>query len=327
VAKNTNGEGRLGFLDAIGELFGHRTEPEAAERPDSPADLGGLDAQFSAAIRELDQKVEEFRKVDGPAAGTSRSAEADRAAQRKKRMQESHRAIREDIEKMHTQIGTGLSGADLDALIEPLQELEKLAAEGRDSHELLPRARFAIANRLLLESGELAVTRLLALLERAGVAWPDPDLNPKASPERVEASQRRRRASVREAFLRDGFERTGERMFGVVSAWGSDYPDRGSPLWQETVLEGVAAGIRARLVEDFVGALRADRQAILGLIEDSIGKQVNALQDVVRQGVSSLDQAHRAVASSLRVLDEVVPGIAWEHVRSKLPEARGEFAD
>lgn len=325
MGEKSEGEGKLGFLDSIGRLLGRRKEPEAAASP-QPADaFRKLEAEFETAIGALDKKVEEYRSVATRTAGAPEAKGPDRSTLRQQRLQTAYRAIREDIEKMHARLGTGLAGSDLDALADSLGELETIASEGRDSHELLPRARFAIAKRLLHESGELAVARLLALLERAKMGWPDPNYWPKATPEQVEQSQRRRRAEVRESFLSQSFGRTAERMLGIVAAWGADYPERDSLLWQETVLEGIAAGIRARLLEDFVELLRADRQLLLGRVEESIGKQVTSLQGVVDKGVRSIQQASQAVASSLRALDEVVPEIAWQHVRSKLPEARGEF--
>ena len=57
-----------------------------------------------------------------------------------------------------------------------------------------------------------------------------------------------------------------------MTAWGSDYPDQGSPLWEETVLAGVAAGMRGQLVRDFVELLRRDREALLRRIEDARGE-------------------------------------------------------
>jgi hypothetical protein len=319
-------EGKLGFIDSIAARLGRRPEPAGAEPPAQQGDaFGRLEAEFAAAIRELDKKVEEHKRVSSSATGAPETAAVDRAAARQKRVEEAHRAVREDIEKIHAQLGTGLGSKDLDALADSMIELEKLSAAGRDSHDLLPRARFSILNRLLLESGELAVARLVALMERAEMAWPDPNYWPRATPEQVERSQLRRRAEVREAFLVQGPGRTAERVLGIVSAWGSDYPDRESPLWKESVLEGVAAGIRARLLDDFVAVLRADRELLLGRVEDSIGKQVTALQGVVQKGVRSIEQANQAVASSLRALDQLVPEIAWQHVLSKLPQARGEF--
>jgi hypothetical protein len=170
------------------------------------------------------------------------------------------------------------------------------------------------------------VARLVALLQRAKLDWPDPThYRPSAKPDEIERSRRRRLAEVREAFLAHDLERAAERTFGIVRAWGGDYPDRGSPLWEESVLEGVAAGIRGALLKEFVEVLRRDRELLLSRTEAAIGKELAALQGAVASGVRSIEQANAAIASSLRAIDEVVPGIAWEHLRSQLPSARGEL--
>jgi hypothetical protein len=235
--------------------------------------------------------------------------------------------MREDIEKMHARLGTGISGADLDALRGLLEELDADEAAGKSSHDLLPRARYAIAEKLRAESGELAVARVVALLERQKMGWPDPTRpSPTATPEEIERSRRRRLADVRRVFLADGFARTAESLQGIVKGWGSDYPDRGSPLWEACVLEGVAAGIRGQLLREFVELLRRDREQLLGEVEGLVGKEIGALQQAMAGGVHSLEQARRAVESALKVIDEVLPGIAWERIRTELPAARGELA-
>jgi hypothetical protein len=115
-------------------------------------------------------------------------------------------------------------------------------------------------------------------------------------------------------------------MLGIVRGWGADYPDRGTPLWEECALEGVAAGIRAQLVRDFVELLRREQDALLARVEASVGKELAGLQATLHGGVQSIEQASEAVASSLRVLDQMVPEIAWQQVRAQLPQARGELA-
>jgi len=188
------------------------------------------------------------------------------------------------------------------------------------------RARYAISQRLQAEAGELAVARLIDLLQREKMSWPDPiQLGPSVSAEEAERSRRRRLAEVREAFLATGLKRTADRILGIVSAWGSDYPERGSPLWEESVLEAVASGIRADLVKEFVEVLRRDKDVLLDKTESSVGKELDALRKALQGGITSIDQANQAVASALRVLDEVFPEIAWEDVRSQLPRAKGEW--
>jgi hypothetical protein len=240
-------------------------------------------------------------------------------------MQDAHRAIREDIEKMHGRLATKLGTAELEELSAYLKELDTIAQEGKDSHSLIPRARYSISARLWHEAGELAVTSLVSRLEHEKLSWPDPIRHsPFAVPEEIERSRRRRLTEVRESFLSHGFEKAADRMLGVVQGWRSDYPDRGSPLWEETVLEAVGAALRGQLVREFVETIRRDREQILGRTEELIGKEIGALHKALEGGVTSIEQANQAVASSLRVLDEVVPELAWEHVRSQLPQARGE---
>jgi hypothetical protein len=83
--------------------------------------------------------------------------------------------------------------------------------------------------------------------------------------------------------------------------------------------------MRAQLLKDFVELLRRDRDVLLARIEKSVGNELAALQAVLGGGVRSIEQASLAVASSLRVLDEIAPEIAWEHVCAELPQARGEL--
>lgn len=323
-------ESRLGFLDSLAGLF--RGKPDEAP-PAAPAtvDFDALRAGFDAALRDLNDKAEECRRqreaTSAALVGGGPSPE-DRAAERARRIAELHRAIHDDIASAHQKLGTGLSASELDATARDLEEFAAAAEEGRDSHELIPRARLAIARRIQQEAGELAVARLVELMRRQDLGWPDPThYRPSEKREEIEAFQRRRLAELRDSFMAHGLGRTAERMRGVVTAWGSDYPDRGTPLWQETVLEGVAAGIRAELVKECLELVRRDLDVIMARTEATIGKELAALQQVLKAGVTSLEQANLAAASALGVVDEVVPDLVWEHVRSQLPHARGEWPD
>lgn len=317
-------EGGLGFLDSLERLLRRRT-PEPA--PAQPAEaLTKIEEDFAAALRSLNEKAESFRQVaaDAGEAWTShRQTAEEREAERERRMQTAHQQMRHDIEAMHSRLGSGLAGPDLDAIRRVLSELAAIEAAGQGSHALLPRARWAIGEKLRAESGERALARTASLLRKQEMGWPDPIRHaPSATPEEVERAQRRRLADLRRQFLADGFERIGEIMLGIVRGWGSDYPDRGSPLWESCVLEGVAAGIRGQLIRQFFECLQEDREQVLKEAEAAIGKELTTLQGVLAGGVHSLEQANEAVIGALRVVDQVVPTIAWEHLRARLPAAR-----
>lgn len=140
----------------------------------------------------------------------------------------------------------------------------------------------------------------------------------------AETRRARRLGDVRAAFLAQDFERAADGVLGVVRGWGSDYPDRGTPLWEETVLEAVAGAFRGRLVQTFIDVVRRDREQIMARMDEAIGAQLASLQSVLAGGVHSIEQANQAVSGCLRVIDDVLPELAWAHVRAVLPEARGE---
>jgi hypothetical protein len=141
------------------------------------------------------------------------------------------------------------------------------------------------------------------------------------TPEELESSQRRRLGDTRATFLTYELGRIAERLQGIVSGWGADYPDRGSHLWQESVLKGVACAIWGRLIEDFVEKLEHDREHLLTRTERFMGNELAALRAALENRTGSIAETTDAVARALRVLDEVVPEIAWELVRARLSEA------
>jgi len=319
--------GKFAFLDPLARLF--RAQPETApSEPDATQSIASVVTSFDSAVRGLEKKIEESRRATRPGerdAATGYTTAEDRAAASQRRMEQAHRAILEDIEKMHVRLGTELAGADLVELATYLQTLHADVAAGKDSHSLMPRLRYAIAHRIVKES---AVARLVDTLQRAKLGWPDPTCyRPSATPEEIERSRRRHLEGVRESFLAQDLERTAERVVGIVRGWKSDYPDRGSPLWEDCVLQCVAAGIRGRLVREATELLRRDRDLILEQAQASIGKELDAIHAALEGGVHSLEQANRAVASAFGVLDQIVPEIAWKHVKSHLADARTTAGD
>jgi hypothetical protein len=316
------------FLQTLIGLFRAKPAEGPPTKPNEDGDFEALRANFAAALHDLDEKAEEYRRrraAASSAPGVSRSMAEDRAAERERRMADIRQIIRKEISSMHEKLGTGV-GADLEALSASLEEVAVEVDAGKESHELIPRARARAVQRLQKEAGELALARLDVLRRRQNLEWPDPTHHdPWAPSEEIERSRRRHLAEVREYFLGQSLSRTAERLLGIVTVWGSDYPHPGSPLWEETVLEGVAAGIRGDLVMEWIAVARRNEDDIVNLAKASIGKELIRLQQVLKAGITSIEQANRAAASALRVLDDVVPDLVWERIRSQVPRARGEW--
>jgi hypothetical protein len=183
--------------------------------------------------------------------------------------------------------------------------------------------RHAVTERLRAEAGAMAMDRLLARLKRRSLIWPAPaHCAPGASHEEVDAARRRRMSNVRAAFVEYDLERIAERAQGIVWGWGGDYPDRGSLLWRESVLIGVAATIWGRLLQHFVELLRQDADLLLSRIEELIGARLPVLQSALDRETAPTSETRAALASSLRVLDEVIPEMGWQLVSARLPRVR-----
>ena len=84
-------------------------------------------------------------------------------------------------------------------------------------------------------------------------------------------------------------------------------------------------GSRVTFVRECITVTRRDEGELVSLAQVSVGKELIALQQALKAGVTSIEQANQAAASALRVLDEVISDLVWEHVRSQLPQARGEW--
>lgn len=304
---------KLGSLDSLGHLSAatEARAQSAAPAQKEPGSFAKLEADFEAALRNLKDRVAEQTRTSSGATTRGIAAKACTEA----RINACHRAMREDIEKMHDRLATGLAPEGIDSIAAFLRDLDSTLAAGRDSNSLLPRLRSAIAMKLRAEAGELAVARVVALLEAEKLVWPLPSCyRPSADRAEIERSRRLRIAEVRQSFISHDLGRTIERMLGVVRAWGGDYPDRGSPLWEETALEGVAAGIRGQLLGEFVEVLRRERDRLLAQTEASIRRELFALQTSVVRDVHSLDHFDTTLANLLQTLDEEIPGIAWKLV-------------
>ena len=103
---------------------------------------------------------------------------------------------------------------------------------------------------------------------------------------------------------------------GIERAWQADYPGPGTPLWRELVLEGVATALRARILQGYYERLLANKAKIVDRATELVGRELAALQAALAEkNLTSLEDAQRVATTSRRVLDEVIPEIAWQVIK------------
>jgi hypothetical protein len=317
------GSRMLGLIDSLGNFV--RPRPSVMYDPARALDrFSAIESEFETMLAAVSKRIGSQRII-APRAEPAPIAAPKSDEERRRRKETAHRAMRADIEAKHASLRTALTPADLDDIVAFLQQLNDVVRSGRDSLMVIPRVRCAVTQRLRAEAGAIALDRLLARLRRKGLSWPHPAwYYPGASHGDIEASKQRRMSDVRTAFVGYGLERIAERAQGIVRGWGGDYPDRGSLLWRESVLVGVAAATWGRLLQHFVELVRQDGDLLLSRIEESVGERLPRLHAVLDGGLASVPEAQEVFAASLRILDVMIPEIAWQLVKARLPRVHLE---
>jgi len=322
---SANRHGSFDFVDRLIDLF-HHSDAKPAPSANAPK-LSSLNQQFETALGTLEQIIEQ-RKREIEQSGSSdwkRTLKVEKEEVKKAREEKIQKRILHDIEQTHSRLQTGIRANDLVRLRAFLIKAAEIASTGEQSHEILPRCRFSILKRLHLEAGFLSLKELDTFLDQQGESWPvtvprDPSITPEETQEVIKRNKDQRRKE----YLNYSINKSSFLVLGIVEAWKSDYPEPGSALWNSVVLEAVATALRAKWLDRFSQKLRHDRAFIENKASELLGEKVSELNQSIQGGVTSLSDAHRVVASSLKILDEIIPELAWEHLQNAFPELKGQ---
>jgi hypothetical protein len=320
--QSSHGQGPFDFIDRLIDLFHHPVSEKS--QPKSDKDLF-LNEQFKTALTALEETIEKQQREQDQETqfGWKKTLKVEDEETKKQKEQNVHHQIRVDVEAAHQRLHTGISSHELELLKDYLVHVDETVSSGEDSQEVLPRSRTAILKRIHYEAGFLALDEMDDYLEKQHETWPTiSPKNPTLSSDEVKAIVERNRIKIRKNFLNYNIHQSSLLIVGIVEVWKSDYPQANSDLWKSVVLEAVATALRARLMHLFSTRLRHDRKSIEKKATELIGEKVAELNRTLQGGVISLNDAHRVVSSSLKILDEVIPDIAWQHLQKALPEAK-----
>lgn len=319
---NHNGNGHSLF-DAISQLFG-KSAPSAPVVADKTPSLPEMENAFNTALQQLNGKIEQLQKEKQVQTEVSPSAPAE---ERQRRIEREHALILDDILSMHRKLATGIDPPALDALAKFLGESAEKIIEGPSLQEVMPCCRRGILRRFHREAGGVAWAELEERLATGHEAWP---ATTQRDPFESDATfAHRQQLKYRETcndFVNYDIVRSSDLIRGIERAWQSDYPEPGTPLWRELVLEAVATALRTRILQRYYDRLLKNKEKIVGRAAELVGQELGTLQTVLAEkNLTSLADAHRVATASTRVLEEVIPEIAWQVIRAEEggEEARG----
>ncbi|MBE0575951.1 MAG: hypothetical protein IH613_08640 [Desulfuromonadales bacterium] len=318
----SNGQGPFDFIDRLIGLFHH--SDSSVPKP-APGEKEPLNKQFETSLIALEKTIEKQQreKESEMKFGWQRALKVEDEEVKKNKEQKIYEKIRQNIESAHLRLDTGISSHELDLLKEYLVNANQIFTSGEKSHEVLPRCRASILKRIHSEAGSLALNQMDDYLAKQNETWPTrPPRNPAISTEEIQEIAKHNLITMRKNFIKNSIHQSSLLIVGIVDVWKSDYPEDDSDLWKSVVLEAVGTALRAKLMHLFTTKLRHDREFIENKISELIGAKVAELNHALQGGVTSINDAHRVVSSSLKILDEVIPTLAWEHLQKVVSAAK-----
>lgn len=307
------------FLNTIIHSFEHFFSDEGRKEPAAPltpqqqfartaSELG----QSLGALNELGRSLQERFPVEGAPAAETVDRELQDTTYHRHRM-------RDAILKAHQQLGTGLEVSMLEALDQGMEQLLPHLGDcaGQD---IAKRVTSCCLHRIFREVGLLSWDRVMHLIDRAGLKWPPPSgMSPSATSEEIAQAAERNRCVDGESFLDRSPAQARELMLGVVKVWRAAYPAENTSLWQETVWQGVAAGLRIYLFEQAAAAMQHDPQNIAS-VQRLLEQELQSTRDLLSQGLQSPAQLKSVLAETDRLCRQDVPDLVWELVRPQVCE-------
>ncbi len=292
--------------------------PTAAPPTVAPLDVPvapELDASLSALqtlSKEIGRRMREGRG-ETSLVGERIDVQAVLKAAEKPRQQ-----IAEDIVAMHERLGTGLRRAELERLQQDLTPL--LPHLEKEQGGIVERTYFHVLTRVLHETAALAWAELTERMEKAGLRWPEPSgTSPSATPEELEAARVRSLEGARRNFLETRPEHVCDRVFGLVRIWRASYPPRGSDLWFQQCLLGVASGRQLQLFEEGAALLLgSEGEEVKARLRQAASDSLAQARLMLQRGTQSLEDVNAMLVSTDRLASKLAPDLVWDWLQPRL---------
>ena len=304
------------FGGMLKSLSGRKQEPVSqAEKPEPLIEPAKL---LDGTLAELQKRKEALQKSRVQTSGSSIHATVIASDNVQLMMDQLHAKIRADILTFHQTLKTGINEETLNRSQALLRELDGIVS-GKSGSGFESRIRTAVIKQILAQCGKASWATLQSLLERADLTWPEPTgLSPWAEPKDKTAATDRMLSETAEAFYNSSPARIADRMFGVVGVWKANYPDQDSPQWRQLVIQGVGQGIFGYTVMEATNMIRNESEELKSEAIRMISTEVESVQNALENGISSPQDIDKILEQVSELCDEVIPGLAWDSVASRV---------
>ncbi|MGE0494101.1 MAG: hypothetical protein AB7S38_33130 [Vulcanimicrobiota bacterium] len=287
-------------------IFQHHHQPEEVLEPPS---IDALQAELADLARAIRAKATALENGDTPDARFQREHR-----QELEQRQQARQRLEAAIMAMHGRLGTGLDHQEC----QRLSEFVKSHKPGV-SAKLEAEVDQAVMDYLYFKVGELAWIRLSQSMAGPALEWElSAELLHGRPPSEVKTLKTQKTEEMRLEFLDMTPQETAEMMVGEVKVWSTLYPDPGTWLWNETVLQGVGSALRAALYEQVLDLWEQRPQQLDALLQQMMTRKLSEASAALRNGIHSLTEANQILASLRQCCREELPQVVWQYLEPRL---------
>ncbi len=285
--------------------------------------------KFSPIEKELDSSLDvirnKFQRIQA-----SHTLQGERISEEeikhRRFIDERNRAQEElfdDIIRSHREFGTSLTADDLWSLHDVLHkeaDHEATCSKETSFHEHI---ECNLLSFLRGKAGEQAWQQVEGSSARSHTPFPIPSsMIDHAEPERTEQIRKERKKQARDDLLKMPAPQLAELILGNVPVWVYSYPTKDTYLWHLTVLQGVAAGLAAQFLMEYLAIWEKNSAEILKKIQKEFMDEIRELR---QRGESAADisKAFSVSMELQRISREEIPEYIWKYISSKLKTPRG----
>ena len=312
VHKEERGKGLFSF-------FGHRLERLFTSTKPQEEELPPIEKELEWSLEEVQKKLEAAqvaRKVDMDVMAKERMKHEDLIEKRNR----SQALLFKESAEYHGKFGTGLKEEDLWSL----HSFMKNAADHEmdcSSHEHLHKHIecnvMSFFRQKALEKGWDSVEQYV---EKFGIPFPVPSSMLDHEDEvRNEKVKEERKKAAGEDFRKMPPHQLAEMILGNVPVWVYSYPEKDSYLWLLTVLQGVAAGIAAKLFLNYLGFWERNSSLLLKKIEREFFGKIRVIHERGKEA-TDLTEVFSVSRELQRISKKDIPDYIWSEMSSELKE-------
>jgi hypothetical protein len=289
--------------------------------------LAPVDAEkdeFLPIDKELDSSLEVIRKKLQQA-GASHILKGNRISEEeikhRRFIEERNRAqeeLFEDIIQSHREFGTGLTADDLWSLHDLMQkeaDHETACSEKTSFHEHVECNLLSFLRR---QAGEQAWKQVEDYIVRDHIPFPIPSsMIDHAESERTEQIREERKKQARDDILKMPAHQLAELILGNVPVWVYSYPAQDTYLWDLTVLQGVAAGLAAHFLIEYLAIWEKNSSQMLKKIQKEFMDEIRELRQR-GEAAADISKAFSVSMELQRISREEIPDYIWKYISSKM---------